>query len=452
MDILVVDDEPFFQKMMGKLLQKGRHAVDEALDGVSALHRVKEKEYDLVLLDVNMPGIDGLSLLPKLRNVRPDSSLVIVSGSESMDTVIQALRLGADDFIRKPVDEKELDAVLEKARRVRSLLKEKRHLSETVRFMQSSENREKADGEFVGKSPSIVQLREEIAQITEAGCDTILITGETGSGKEVVARNIHMRAEGDEAPFIAVNCPAIPETLIESELFGHAKGSFTGATADRAGYFELAEGGTLFLDEIADLSSAAQASLLRVLETRIVRRIGSNTEQKLTLRVIAASNQPLEELVEKGKFRRDLYYRLNVYTIDLPPLRDRPEDILPLAERFIEDSRVRKRNGACCELTGEARDLLLAYHYPGNVRELKNLIERAIILSRSGPIGPEHLNIRTSSEKPYSSGRAHMEGGTEKSMITRALEDTKWNRKLAAKKLGMPYSTLRYKMDKLGID
>jgi len=264
-----------------------------------------------------------------------------------------------------------------------------------------------------------------------------------------VAREIHFLAGPDESPFIAMSCPAIPDTLVESELFGHRKGAFTGATEDKAGYFELANDGTLFLDEIGDLSPAAQAKLLRVLETRTLRRVGGIQEIQVALRLIAATNVPLEELVKAGRFRQDLLYRLNVFTIQLLPLRERREDILPLAEHFLSLPTVRRE----LPVTGfspAAQERLLSYNYPGNARELRNLVERAAILCRSGEIQPEHLGLsETGTIKTETPSR--LKPNTERDQILSALEQAKWNRREAARSLGMPYSTLRYKMKSLNI-
>jgi DNA-binding NtrC family response regulator len=284
----------------------------------------------------------------------------------------------------------------------------------------------------------------------EAGCETVLICGETGTGKEVVAREIHFQASSDESPFIAVSCPALPDTLVESELFGHARGAFTGAVSNRIGYFEMADGGTLFLDEVADLSPAAQAVLLRAIETRAFRPVGGQKEVRVNVRVIAATNAPLEERVEAGGFRRDLFYRLNAYTIRLLPLRERREDILPLAGHFL--SVYARARGLRFEgFSPEAKDLLLEYDFPGNARELRNLVERAAILRRSGQIMPEHLNLPGAPGDAPASPSALPAEGQERAFLVRALEAARWNRRQAAKDLGIPYSTLRYKMQKLGI-
>ncbi|MCZ6633317.1 MAG: sigma-54 dependent transcriptional regulator, partial [bacterium] len=308
---------------------------------------------------------------------------------------------------------------------------------------------------FVSNSPETNLVRDQIRMAVDAQCDTILISGETGTGKEVAAREIHFQGDSDHSPFIAVSCPALPESLVESELFGHVKGAFTGATTDRAGYFEMADGGTLFLDEIADLSADAQAKMLRALETRTFRRVGGSKEISVNLRVVAATNTRLEDRVADGSFRQDLFYRLNVFSITLQPLRDRKGDILPLAEHFLAGFAA-PRNLQFDGFSIEAKEQFLEYDFPGNARELRNLVERAAILCRSGQILPAHLNLpahcpTAKSPAPAFLSPVHQNGHGERNRIETALENAKWNRRQAAKDLDMPYSTLRYKIQRLDI-
>lgn len=451
LNVLVVDDDKFFRETMVDYLSASGFNIDKTDNGISAIELVESNDYDLVLLDINMPGIDGLTLLPKIQELSPDISVVMVSGAGGMDNVIQALRLGATDYITKPVNHSDLDAAIEKIKRIHLLRKDRAHLRDTIRHMQFSDDGF-SNTNLVGVSSSMNAVREHIDRVIEAGCDTILIRGETGTGKEVVARKVHFLGHSDESPFIAVNCPALPESLVESELFGHKKGTFTGAQADRKGYFELADGGTLFLDEVADLSPSAQAKLLRALETRSIRRVGGDKEIKVNVRIIAASNVPLEKLVEEGRFRRDLYYRLNLYSIEIDPLRDRRDDIIPLAEHFLHSYTV-PRGLNIDGFSKEAQEKLVNYNFPGNARELKNLVERAAMLCRSGMIGQECLAVETTCNvrKPAKTEATPVAKGSESEMIRQALEETKWNRRDAAKVLKMPYSTLRYKIDKFGI-
>lgn len=448
--ILIVDDEDIVHTTIGDYLRDVGHQVESARDGVKALELLNAHDYDLALVDIRMPRMDGIALLGEIQKIRPDLSVIMITAHGTMETVIQALRLGAVDFLTKPVKFLELDAVIEKALRVRQLRQGQRHLRETIRGLQASEYLRAGNRRLVGMSQALQQIRELITHAVDAAVDTILITGETGTGKEVVARAIHFQAHSDEAPFIAVNCPAIPETLIESELFGHTKGSFTGATTDQAGYFELADGGTLFLDEIGDLSPAAQAKILRVLETRTLRRIGAKKEKQVNVRVIAATNVSLEHHVEAGTFRRDLFYRLNLFPIHVPPLRDRPEDIRPLAEHFLA-MYSRKSERSFTGFAPEVFDTLVRYDFPGNARELQNIIERAAIICKEEHIQPEHIIIQASSltSQPVLSPKSKED--FEREAIVQALEEAHWNRRKAAKKLGMPYSTLRFKMTQLNI-
>ncbi|MBN2374369.1 sigma-54-dependent Fis family transcriptional regulator [bacterium] len=447
--ILLVDDEEIVHKTLAPYLRDLGHCVDNASEGSAALELIKANEYDIALVDIRMPGIDGISLLPKIEEIRKELSTVIITAHGSMDIVIQALRMGAADFLTKPVKLVELDAVLEKAVRIRSLRQTERRLRETISGIQTSQRLPYMNQRLVGESKAIKDVREQIQLAVKANCDTILISGETGTGKEVAAREIHFTGENTERPFIAVSCPALPDSLVESELFGHVKGAFTGAAMDKPGYFELADGGTLFLDEISDLSPSAQAKLLRILETRRLRRVGGSREISVNIRVVAATNCPLEKLVETQKFRKDLFYRLNVFTIKLSPLRERTEDIIPLAEYFLSIFMV----GRGIQIDGfskEAQEELLEYDFPGNVRELRNIVERAAILCRSGRIQPGHLNLpKNQSTNTYHSNRPFDE--EERKRILDALEKAKWNRRQAAKDMGIPYSSLRFKISKFNI-
>jgi DNA-binding NtrC family response regulator len=450
--ILLVDDEEIIHQMLSGYLRDAGHCVESVHDGSVALARMREADFDLSLVDVRMPGLDGLSLLEQAQEVAPDLSVVIITGHGNMEMVIQALRLGAVDFLNKPIKLLELDAVVEKARRVHKLRHDRRHLSDILRGLQTAENHRHRRG-FVGHSAATRTLLHQVQQAVESRCMTILITGETGTGKEVVAREIHSLAAAKDAAFIAVNCPAIPEELVESELFGHVKGAFTGASADRAGYFEMADGGTLFLDEIADLSASAQAKLLRVLETRALRRVGGAKEIQVEVRVVAATNVDLQERIIDRTFRSDLYYRLNVFTIEIPPLRERTADILPLAQHFLE-AYSSVRGIAPPGFTDAAAALLTSYHFPGNARELRNLVERAAILSRGHTIDAEHLTLPTPRPAPSATGTGRVEtqdDASERSWVLAALEEARWNRRVAAKALGISYSALRHRMQRLGI-
>jgi DNA-binding NtrC family response regulator len=449
--ILLVDDEEVVHQTLCDYLHDLGHVVESARDGHAALKILKDNYYDLALVDIRMPGIDGMSLLEKIPEIRPEMPIVIITGHGSMESAIQALRLGAADFLTKPIKLLELDAVLEKCINLFTLRREKKVLQQTLRKIQYGDfngivNR------FIGIDPATVKIRKQINEAVEAGCDTILITGETGVGKEVAATEIHNRSSTAEGPFIPVCCPALPETLLESAMFGHVRGAFTGAHEDRAGYFEMADGGTLFLDDIGDLSLSAQAAILRVMEARTFRRVGGLKEIRVSIRVIAATNIPLEDLVREGRFRRDLFYRLNVYTIHIPPLRERREDIFPLAEHFL-NSYASARNLHFQGFSDAAKDALINYDYPGNARELRNMIELAAIQCRSGLIQAEHIRLQSPLDEICISTIENNDNDKdkEKTRILKALDDARWNRRLAAQKLGMPYSTLRYKLKNYGI-
>lgn len=449
LNIILVDDEEIVHKTIASYLRDLGHRVDNARNGTAALKLIESNDYDIALIDVLMPGIDGLSLLPAIEKIRPELSSVIITGHGNMDMVIQALRLGAADFLSKPIKLLELDAVLEKSLRIRYLRRQQRHLTQTIVGLQTSEDLRIRNRRLVGNSHAMHEVREQIKLAVKADCETILITGETGTGKEVVAREIHFDGiEKDEKPFIAVSCPAIPDSLFESELFGHVKGSFTGATMDKPGYFAMADGGTLFLDEIADLSSSAQAKLLRALETRKFRKIGSAEEISVNLRVIAATNIRLEDLVESKKFRQDLFYRLNVFVINLLPLRERKSDIISLAEHFLS-LYIKGKGLQVNRFSDEAKGLLLDYDFPGNARELRNIVERAAILAWSGTIQAKHLNL----QKPDKTlSKIHVSAQEQDRLkVLKALEQAKWNRSKAARELGISYSSLRYKIQKYGI-
>lgn len=445
LNVLLVDDEEIIHQTLGDYLHDLGHDVDSVYDGSSGAKSLIDQDYDLALVDIRMPGMDGLSLLSRVHEVRPELLIVIITGHGDMKTAIQALRLGAADFLPKPIKLLDLDAVLEKARRLRTLHMESSHLREKIRGLHEV-NEHKAKLRFVGDSQAVIEIRTQIKHAVEGAAETVLVTGETGVGKELVAKEIHTQSKDADGPLVAVNCAAMTESLVESELFGHAKGAFTGATNDRAGYFELADGGTLFLDEIGDLSPSTQAKMLRVLETRRVRRVGGTKELGVNVRIVAATNASLEERVASGEFRQDLFYRLNIFTIHVPPLRERRSDIEPLAQHFLSDYAT--RNGFTCPgFEASAEEAMMAYDYPGNARELRNLVERAAILARGELIQAEHLNI-SSRARPTTHPPAPE---SEETRITSALEETRWNRRAAAKLLGMPYSTLRYKIQRLRI-
>ena len=445
--ILLADDEEIVHETISSYLRDTGQQVDDVRDGPAALQSIQARAYDLALIDLVMPGMEGLAVLRKAVEIRAEMPAVIITGHPDLETAVAALRLGAADYLRKPIKLTELDAVLKKSRNLRTLRNDKRRVPNAARKIPAAVRSRANQGELAGTSPATDEVRRQIREAVAAGCEMVLITGETGTGKEVAAREIHFQAAAADDPFVAVSCPAFANSLLESELFGHVKGTFTGATEDRTGCFEQANGGTLFLDEAGDLSLTAQAKILRVLETRSVRRVGGSQEIAVSVRVIAATNAPLEELVQSGRFRRDLFYRLNAYAIHLLPLRDRRADILPLADHFLRDYAFAK--GLSLEgFAAEAAGKLQAYDFPGNARELRYLVERAAILCRSGWILAEHLALPVKAGLPRPAGLGEEQ---ERTLLLGALEESRWNCRHAAQRLGIPYSTLRYKMARLGI-
>lgn len=449
LSILLGDHEDITLKTIGTFLRESGHRVDEAHDGPAVLQSIKSSDYDLALIAVLLPVMDGLSVLARVRELHPDLPVVLLIREGTVETVIHALRLGVVDVLIKPISQPDLDRVLKNI--IQTAEQPPPAALKAARRTPPAASTGLPDSStLVGISPAIQRVREQIRQTVEGRCRTILITGETGTGKEVVAHAIHAQAGSEADPFIAVSCPTVPDSLVEAELFGHVKGSFTGATVDRAGYFEQAHGGTLFLDEIADFPAAVQATLLRVLETRTVRRVGGNKDIAVDLRVITATNAPLDELVKTGQFRRDLFYRLNIYRIHLLPLRARREDILPLAEHFLA-YYAREREVHYQGFSPEAQQMLMHQDYPGNGRELRTLIERATLQCRSGLILPDHLDMQNGLVESTPLPSLLSDGDHERTVLIRALDAARWNRRQAARTLGIPYWTLLYRLKKLGI-
>jgi DNA-binding NtrC family response regulator len=380
--ILVVDDEEPIRRGLSRVISGMGHEVDSAVDAEEGLQKALESPPDLVITDLQLPGRGGLDLVSDLKERGIESTLVVLTAHGSIDSAIEATRRGVYDYLIKPVDTERLATViakgLERAAMRQEVLYLRREMARSGRFQK-----------LVGKSPRMLELYRLIEQIAPSNA-SILITGESGTGKEVVARTIHDLSTRSSGPFVAVNCAAIPETLLESEMFGHEKGAFTGATVSRPGCFELANKGTLFLDEIAEMPVALQGKLLRALEERSVRRVGGTREIAIDVRVLAATNALVRERLASGRFREELYFRLNVFTLALPPLRERTEDLLLLAETFLQEYA--QENGK--QIVGfstEAMNLLQQYHWPGNVRELRNVVQRAVILCHEAEIQPTDL-------------------------------------------------------------
>jgi two-component system nitrogen regulation response regulator NtrX len=444
--ILIVDDEPAIQSALRGVLEDEGYRVTAVGSGAQALSLLADEAHDLVFLDVWMPGMDGLDTLVQIKNLRPDTTVVMISGHATIETAVKATRLGAYDFIEKPLSlEKTLITVsraLEHARLERENASLRRRLGERL--------------EIIGESAAIQHLREQIATAAPTN-GRVLIHGENGSGKELVARAIHALSARRERPFVEVNCAAIPEELIESELFGHEKGAFTGALSRRRGRFELADGGTLFLDEIGDMSLKTQAKVLRALEEQAFERVGGRETVKVDVRVIAASNRDLEALIAAGSFREDLYYRLNVIPIEVPPLRERREDIPLLIDHFVRIFCA--ENGKRIKtVSAEALAYFLAYEWPGNVRELRNMVERLVIMARRDVIGVEDLPAPLRPKEAPAGGAEARERSLreardsfERAYILAELRANDWNMTRTAERLGIERSHLYRKIKAYGI-
>jgi DNA-binding NtrC family response regulator len=427
--------------------------ISQAADAQEGLDLFRKEGPDLVLLDVILPGTDGLAILQALRSESKMTPVIMLTGTKSVKTAVDAMKLGAADYLSKPFDVEELRIVVDRALNSQALEREVKQLRAQVVQRYAFHN-------LIGKSPGMQEIYGKIEQVADSRT-TVLITGESGTGKELVAKALHYNSSRRERPFIALNCAAIPETLIESELFGHEKGSFTDATARRMGQFEQAHTGTLFLDEIGDLSAVTQAKLLRVLQEREFTRIGGVQSIKVDVRIVAATNKNLDELVRKGQFREDLYYRINVIALYLPPLRDRGEDVPLLAKHFLA-KRVEEEKRPHIEFGKEALELLGRYPWPGNVREMENIIEQAFIWSQNATeITQEHLptilknDTRSSSLRDDTlAGRMSLEKAVmefEREIILDALKRTNYVQTHAANLLGISRRMLKYRMDTLGI-
>ena len=447
--ILIVDDEESIRHALRQVFEYEGHEVMTAADGPEAIGLFQSFGPDVTFLDVKMSGLDGLEVLSRIRKVDPGAYVVMISGHGTIDTAVDATRKGAFDFLEKPLD---TDRLLVSLRNVLEL----RGLTQSVEFLRSE-----IDGRYniVGDSASIREVLERIERVAPTDA-RVLITGENGTGKELVARGIHRFSARQDAPFIEVNCAAIPSALIESELFGHIKGSFTGAVADRPGTFEQAHKGTLFLDEIGDMSLAAQAKVLRALEEGVITRVGGSKQIQVDVRVIAATNKNLSEEISEGKFREDLFYRLNVVPIVVPPLRERREDIRPLVAYFISQA-VGVTNIAPKIVEEEAVDRLATLDWPGNVRELRNTIERLLILSPGEAVRAADVDSLVAGAKVGDGlGTALLATGTfgdfkeqvELVYITHKLRENDWNVSETARQIDMPRSNLYKKIEKYGLN
>jgi two-component system nitrogen regulation response regulator NtrX len=444
--ILIVDDERGIRATLGGILGDEGYRPVAVATGAEALARIGEEVPDLVILDIWLPELDGIEVLAEIKRQWPELPVVMISGHGTIETAVKATKLGAYDFVEKPLSLDKTLLVVERALEHARLERENRQLRERI---------ERAH-EIIGTSPAVMELRRQIATAAPTN-GRVLVVGENGSGKELVARAVHALSARRDRPFVEVNCAAIPDELIESELFGHEKGAFTGAVARRRGKFEAADGGTLFLDEIGDMSLKTQAKVLRALEEQTIERIGGHEPIRVDVRVIAASNQPLPALIAQGRFREDLFYRLNVIPIEVPPLRQRREDIPLLVEHFLKafSAEYGKRPKA---LSGEAMGYFMAYDWPGNVRELRNMVERLVIMSPDDLITPEHLPppIRPREAAPVAAGGSlpslrEARDAFERAYILGELRAHDWNITRTAKALGIGRVNLWRKLKAYGL-
>jgi DNA-binding NtrC family response regulator len=441
--LLLVDDEESFRKLVGRELSRAGYAVETAATLDEARRLLAKRAFHLVLLDVRLPDGSGLDLLREVKEISPGSAVIMLTAYGTVQEAIQALKDGAYDFLTKPCKLGELEAVLEKAVQRQSLERGNAALQRDVDRLQPSEH-------FIGVAPQIRDLLKMVGRV--AGTDsTVLIRGESGVGKELVARAVHRHSRRSRQPFVVVDCASLHENLLQSELFGHEKGAYTGAVRLKHGLFEVADRGTIFLDEIGEITPPLQVKLLRVLETGTFRRVGGTADITVDVRVIAATNRSLETMMKEGQFREDLYYRLNVFSLNIPPLRERREDIPPLVEHFIRNSAIVPKRAV--RVTSEAMDVLLRYRWPGNVRELENVIERALILCDEGVLDPEHLPMGVRLTPQFSqdenSDRLPTLEEVERRYIRRVLEECRGHRHKAASILGISERNLYRKLKEL---
>ncbi|MFZ1731034.1 MAG: sigma-54 dependent transcriptional regulator [Bacteroidota bacterium] len=438
--IMIVDDEPSVRQSLAAWFGDDGYTVITAQNAAEALQRMQESAVDIILLDIKMPGMDGLALQDRIREFNTSVIIIILTAFATVDTAVRALKAGAFDYTTKPVDPDELSHLVRNAVEKIRLQRENTALRENIDHLQFVDD-------IIGESAPMQQVLELVKTVAPTD-STVLILGESGTGKELIARAIHMNSRRRYFPIIPVNCGALSESLLESELFGHEKGAFTGAQYRRKGKFEMAQGGSLFLDEIGTLSLKSQIDLLRVLEDREFNRLGGERTVKSDFRLICATNLDLEQEVKTAIFREDLYYRINVFTITLPPLRDRRADIPLLARHFVQ-RHAQSMNRATPELSSEAMDVLLTHDWPGNVRELENAIERAVVINKSGSIAPGDLPVQVGrgSVAPRGSSLADM----EKDHISHMLEENSWNISRTAEQLGIDRVTLYNKIEKYGL-
>lgn len=440
--ILVVDDEKIVRESLFHWFQEEGYQVETAEDGETALRIFDKNKYDLLLVDMKMPGMSGLELLAKVKEIDKDTIVILITAFASVPTAIKALKDGAYDYVTKPVDPDELEHLVKKALEQRSLRVENEQLKGSIEEIIKPDN-------LIGESSQMKKIYELIHTVAPTDT-TVMIRGESGTGKELVAKAIHINSRRKYFPIIPVNCGALAESILESELFGHEKGAFTGAQFKRKGKFEMADGGTIFLDEIGSVSPKMQVELLRVIESKQFSRVGGNQVIKSDFRVIIATNEPLEDLVKQGKFREDLYYRLNVFSIVIPPLRERTGDIPVLAFYFL-NKFCTSMNKNIKNISPEAMEFLTRYDWPGNVRELENAIERAVVVGKGETIKVDDLPFHVSSSQAAGNDGDNSMTAMEKKHIARVLNENNWNISRSALELEIDRVTLYNKINKYGL-
>lgn len=453
--ILVVDDEESIREFLEIMLRKESYEVTCVEDGQKAIDILKKKSFDLLISDLQMPNVTGIELLKHCRDVYPDLLFMMITAFGTAETAVEAMKMGAYDYITKPFKIDEVRINIANALRSKNLEVENRVLRKELQKEYSFQN-------LVGNSETMHKIFELIRKVSDSPTN-VLVTGESGTGKEMVAKAIHFNSPLKDRPFVSVNCGAIPENLVESELFGHKKGSFTGAVADKEGLFQTADGGTLFLDEIGELPLSSQVRILRAIQEKSIRRVGGTDDVKVDVRIIAATNRDLEQMVSQGTFRQDLYYRLNVINILTPPLRDRRDDIPLLAGHFLQ--KYNERFGKSIQtISKEAMDLLKKYDFPGNVRELENIIERTVALESGATVLPESLpqfvNTPSGRKLVSSDGIEVTDDGIdlqkvldqlERELLIKAIHQANGVKKRAAKLLGITFRSMRYRVEKFNL-
>lgn len=438
--ILIVDDEKIVRDSLTRWFIEDGYRVGAAENATEALRQMQAQSWDIILLDIKMPGMDGMELQGRIREIDPQATIIFITAHASVDTAVQALKLGAFDYVTKPVDPDYLSHLISNAVRQRALVSENLKLKEQIAEFPKLD-------EIIGESPAVQKVFELIETVAKTDT-TVMIRGESGTGKELIARAIHSNSERRFFPIVTINCGAMPEGVLESELFGHEKGSFTGAQYRRKGKLELADQGTLFLDEVGNIDMKTQMDLLRVIESKQFARVGGNEIIKVDFRIICATNKDLEKAMAEGSFREDLYYRLNVFSIFVPPLRERKSDIPLMADYFVK-KYARAMAKPIASISPEAMDVLVRYNWPGNVRELENAIERAMVVCKPPAIRPYDLPFRLS-EKNNSPSSGSL-AAIEKSHIIAVLEQNNWNISRSADILDIDRVTLYNKINKYGL-